>query len=122
MIGVMKKSSCTRLNNSGLMSRYRVDRMPKHRATQMQFSTISASAGINARSVQCQCCGKDDRDDHEDDDVVREQDHLSPHQSVDVHDSGVGSCLIRPSLATNTSAPSRMDALIRFQMISPSVT
>ena len=36
--------------------------------------------------------------------------------------NGVGSCLISPSLATNTSAPSRIDALIRFQMISPSVT
>ena len=28
---------------------------------------------------------KDDRDDDEDDDVVREQDHLPPHQPVDVH-------------------------------------
>ena len=29
---------------------------------------------------------------------------------------------MRPSLATNTSAPSRIAALIRFQMIRPSVT
>ena len=36
--------------------------------------------------------------------------------------SGVGSCLIRPSLAMNTSEPSRMEALIMFQMIKPMVT
>ena len=36
--------------------------------------------------------------------------------------SGVGSRLIKPSLAMNTSAPSRIEALIMFQMISPSVT
>ena len=36
--------------------------------------------------------------------------------------NGVGSCLINPSLATKTSAPSRIEALIKFQMIRPRVT
>ena len=46
---------------------------------------MRASAGMTAR-----CCPRprlriDDCDDHEDDEVVREQDHLAPHQPVDMY-------------------------------------
>ena len=37
------------------------------------------------RSVHCHGFGIDHRDDHVDDDVVPEQDHLPPHQPVDMH-------------------------------------
>ena len=40
--------------------------------------------------------GIDDGDDHEDDDVVREQDHLPPHQPVDVHAQRGGQLFDQP--------------------------
>ncbi len=84
MMGVMKNSSCTTEASSGPMSRYRVARMPKQIDTHTQFSTISAQRRDDRQVGPLPRFRIDDRDDHEDDDVVAEQDQLPPHQPVDV--------------------------------------